>query len=189
MSRFLIVGLGNPGKRYQNTRHNLGFMVLDVQAKKMNRCFSEGPGAYHWMRSEINDSEVVFIKPMTYMNRSGVAVADVRLRLNVSTDKCLVLLDDLALPLGQLRLRAKGSDGGHKGLGSVMNYLHSQYIPRLRMGIGHNDEKQTIRYVLSPFFRQNEWIVKQMVEQAVQTIDNFVVFGIHQTMNIVNASN
>ncbi|MBN2104570.1 aminoacyl-tRNA hydrolase [bacterium] len=188
MQRYLIVGLGNPGEQYQGTRHNLGFMVLDAQAEKLNQYFSRGPGNYHWIQAKIGGSEVFLLKPMTYMNRSGIAVADAKVRLNVPLERCLIVLDDLALPLGQLRLRAKGSDGGHHGLASVLNCLHSQNIPRLRMGIGNADDQETVRFVLSPFPGQNIRVVKHMIEQAVQAVNSYVIQGIHFTMNAVNTS-
>jgi PTH1 family peptidyl-tRNA hydrolase len=163
-------------------------MVLDAQAKKLNRHFCQGPGAYQWMHATIEDIHVVFLKPLTYMNRSGIAVSDAITRLQISMNRCLVVLDDLALPLGQLRLRARGSDGGHRGLASVLNYCHSQNIPRLRMGIGGAEDQETIHYVLSPFSRKNKPIVKKMVERAVQAIFDFVIQGIHPAMNAVNTS-
>lgn len=186
MPRYLIVGLGNPGRQYQDTRHNLGFMALDEQARRLNQKFNQGPGVYEWMHSVIDGSEVVFLKPMTYMNRSGIAVADARLRLEASLDRCLVILDDLALPLGRLRLRSGGSDGGHNGLASVIRYLHSRQIPRLRMGIGNPDSGNTIDYVLSPFYGGNRPLVRQMVGQAAEAVSSFITQGIHPAMNVVN---
>ncbi|MFC1570034.1 aminoacyl-tRNA hydrolase [bacterium] len=188
MSTFLIAGLGNPGMQYEYTKHNLGFLVLDAQAKMKNQRFCKGPGTYHWLHMSIEDKEVVLLKPMTFMNRSGIAIADAQNRLKIPMDQCLIIHDDLALPLGQLRLRARGSDGGHNGLASILNYLHSKEVPRLRMGIGNKDNENTIRYVLSPFSKQNQPIVKQMVIQAVQAIYSFVINGIHPAMNAINTS-
>lgn len=188
MMTYLIAGLGNAGMRYRHTKHNLGFMVVDAFVRRKNACFTKGPGAYKWARITDDDSEIVLIKPMTYMNRSGIAVADARQRLHIPLQQCLVVVDDLALPLGQLRLRARGSDGGHRGLVSIIRYLHSQDLPRLRMGIEEGTHSDTIRYVLTPFRKKQTPVVNQMIEKAVEAIDYFVLHGIHMTMNAFNTT-
>ena len=186
MSQYLIAGLGNPGKQYQDSRHNLGFMVVDEWATRLGSPWECGPGPYDWIRLKFNQLNVVLIKPSTFMNRSGVAVADARLRFEIPFNQCLIVLDDLALPLGQLRLRARGSDGGHRGLASIIRYLHSREIPRLRMGIGNSQYDDTVSYVLSPFKKENIETVQIMTDMAVQAIEKFIMTGIQETMNAVN---
>ncbi|MBN1780420.1 aminoacyl-tRNA hydrolase [bacterium] len=183
----MIVGLGNPGSRYQRTKHNLGFMVLDFLADQAKASFKKGPGAYDWLRMGIGDAEAVCIKPMTFMNRSGRAVADAKQRLSIPDYRTLIILDDLALPLGKLRLRAAGSPGGHNGLSSVCRYVHSEAIPRLRLGIGISSKINTVEYVLTPFPQDSLKIIERMIAGAGQAVQDFVNVGIQQTMNIVNS--
>jgi len=162
--------------------------VADACAEKLNQQFSQGPGDYHWVHLKVDKSRIVLLKPLTYMNRSGIAVADARSRLNIPLSRCLIILDDLALPLGKLRLRAGGSDGGHHGLESVLNYLHSRQVPRLRLGIGSDQQGNAVQYVLSEFPANQRIIVEEMIDRAVQTILSFIENGIHTTMNAVNTS-
>ena len=182
----LVAGLGNPGDKYRYTRHNLGFMVVDSLAAQKRRHWKKGPGPYEWIQLRLNHHEIVMIKPSTYMNRSGIAVADARLRLKIPSSQCLIIIDDLALPFGRLRLRARGSDGGHHGLASVIQYLHSQDVPRLRMGIGTSRRFDTVRYVLSPFEKEHLETVRIMIDRAVLAVEKFVLSGVHETMNAVN---
>ena len=184
----LVAGLGNPGEKYRYTKHNLGFMVADSLAVQKGGHWKRGPGPYEWVQLRLNHHEIVMIQPNTYMNRSGIAVADARLRLKIPCSRCLIILDDLALPLGRLRLRAGGSDGGHHGLASVIQYLHSQDVPRLRMGIGNSRGFDPVRYVLSPFEKEHLETVRIMTDRAVLAVEKFVLFGIHETMNTVNQS-
>jgi PTH1 family peptidyl-tRNA hydrolase len=186
MPCYLVAGLGNPGQEYRFTRHNLGFMVVDFWALKKNRQWTRGPGPYEWIQIRLNHHNVVMIKPNTYMNRSGIAVTDARLRLKIPLSQCLIVIDDLALPFGRMRIRARGSDGGHRGLASVMQYLHSQDLPRLRLGIGNSRVGDTVSYVLSPFERDKSEAVQLMIERAVSAIEQFVLCGVHETMNTLN---
>jgi PTH1 family peptidyl-tRNA hydrolase len=183
---YLIAGLGNPGQEYRLTRHNVGFMVVDSLVLQKNRKWTMGPGPYEWIQIRLNHHDVMMIKPNTYMNRSGIAIADARLRLKIPFSQCLIVIDDLALPLGRLRIRAGGSDGGHRGLASVIRYLHSQEIPRLRLGIGNSRQQDTVSYVLSPFEKNNSEAVQFMIGRAVLAIEQFVLSGVHETMNTVN---
>jgi peptidyl-tRNA hydrolase, PTH1 family len=163
-------------------------MVLDDLAARKNKTFKPGPGRYEWLKTTGSGHGTIFIKPMTYMNRSGIAVSDARLRLQIPLNRCLVLLDDIALPIGKIRLRAGGSDGGHNGLASVISYLHSREVPRLRLGIGDGSGRDIIHHVLSPFSFQELDSVRQMISRAVETIENFTVHDIHDLMNVVNKS-
>jgi len=130
-----IIGLGNPEKRYEGTRHNLGFEVLDCLAERLRTPFKEGKGEYLLASGEVGDVSVGLVKPLTFMNESGVAVADVAERFEVPLDQLIVVCDDFQLPLGHLRVRQKGSDGGHNGLYSIIYHLQSDLFPRIRCGI------------------------------------------------------
>jgi PTH1 family peptidyl-tRNA hydrolase len=182
----LIVGLGNPDSRYKNTRHNLGYMVLDKLAKQWGKKFKKGKGPYNILRSKIGLNKIILAKPLTYMNNSGIAVDDLLKRYLVSVSDLLILCDDLNLPLGKLRLRKKGSDGGHKGLISIINYLNTKDFPRLRLGIGSDEKNDTVEFVLSRFEKNEQVIVNDMIERACQAVFDFAEKQIDWTMNFYN---
>ncbi|MDD5508247.1 MAG: aminoacyl-tRNA hydrolase [Bacteroidales bacterium] len=184
--KYLITGLGNIGDEYANTRHNIGFVVLDALALSFGVSFT--PGRYASVASaRYKGRTLVMIKPSTYVNLSGKAVKYWLNREKVPHENLLVVVDDLALPTGQLRLRAKGSDGGHNGLADIIFHLQTTEFPRLRIGIG-NDFAQgyQVDYVLSRWTRQEEEILIPRVEKAVEAIRSFVTIGIDGTMGIVN---
>lgn len=183
---FLIVGLGNPGNHYQETRHNLGFMVLENLVKKWNEKFKKGKGPYDISETTIGSHRILFAKPTTYMNKSGIAVDDLVKRYSIELSHLLVLCDDLNLPLGKLRLRKKGSDGGHKGLASIISYLNTEEFSRLRLGIGSNLETNATDYVLSSFYPAEQPFVNLMIERGAQAVVDFVDKGIEWTMNFYN---
>lgn len=183
----LIVGLGNPGDEYRETRHNLGFRVLNNLVRGWNKRFKKGRGPYHIVKASVGSQDLLLAKPTTYMNRSGVAVADLAQRYNVAHSDILVLCDDLNLPLGKLRLRTRGSDGGHKGLASIISHLGTDEFPRLRMGIGSNPDVDAVEYVLSPFPFSERQTVRMMVERCRQAVVDFVEKGIAWTMNFYNS--
>ncbi len=183
---YLVVGLGNPGNRYRNTRHNLGFMVLDRLAKRYHKRFYRGPGPYFLSGIRIETEHVFLAKPVTYMNESGIAVKDLITRKRVDFDKLLVICDDVNLPVGKIRLRRKGSDGGQRGLISIINTLHSQAFPRLRMGIGHRPETDRVAFVLSPFSASELPVVQEMIERSVTLVEDLVLHGIETAMNTFN---
>jgi PTH1 family peptidyl-tRNA hydrolase len=183
---FLIVGLGNPGSRYRNTRHNCGFMVLENLAKERNSQFKKGKGPYEILEVKIESYSVLLAKPTTYMNKSGIAVDDLVKRYSIQLFKLLILCDDRSLPVGKLRLRRKGSHGGHRGLGSIINYIRTNEFPRLRLGINTNPDIDAVDYVLSPFLSTERPRVNLMIETAGQAVVDFVVKGIEWTMNYYN---
>ena len=146
----LIVGLGNPGRQYERTRHNLGFMVADLLASRWSISLAiKGSGAFG--RGSIAGQPAGLLKPMTYMNRSGQAVLEVVQFYKLPLSDLLVISDDLDLPVGRVRMRAKGSAGGHKGLGDIIQRLGSDEFARIRIGIGRPDRGDAVDYVLSPF--------------------------------------
>jgi PTH1 family peptidyl-tRNA hydrolase len=168
----LIVGLGNPGKDYEGTRHNLGFLVVERLAEQYQLKISpsslcKGLSA----QGMIEDKECCLLFPLTYMNNSGIAVRSVVDKKEVSLDNILVAVDDFSLDFGQLRLRAKGSDGGHNGLGSIIAHLNSQDFARLRLGVGPvPDKKSTVDFVLEKFKTQERKQLDNFIKEAVDCI-------------------
>lgn len=185
-----IVGLGNPGSEYINTRHNLGFDVVDKIADELRLSLKEGKGDYLVAVGSLKNIEFGLAKPLTYMNNSGDAVADIASRFAVPLDHLLVVCDDYQLPLGVLRLRPRGSDGGHNGLYSIIYQLQSDEFPRLRCGIGAaamSADKSLMReFVLEQFAQEELPQARQMVKRAKEACLSFVEHGIEKTMNVFN---
>lgn len=183
----LIVGLGNPGKTYQKTRHNLGFRVVDLLSEKHKKGFKGGKGKYFYSRIEIEDKEVILLKPQTYMNQSGQAVLDSLNFFNLTPPEIFIICDDVNLPLGRLRIREKGSDGGHKGLGSVIYHLYTEEFPRLRLGIGPLPDGMELEdFVLKKFKKEEGEKVEEMVQKGVLATECLIDFGIEECMNEFN---
>jgi PTH1 family peptidyl-tRNA hydrolase len=184
----IIVGLGNPGLRYRRTRHNLGFMVVGRLAEQRGLRFRRGRFKCTQAESEIGKEQVLLVRPMTFMNLSGVCVASVARQHGCEGSQLLVVCDDVNLELGKLRLRRSGSAGGHKGLESIIQQLHDQQFPRLRLGIGQPSAgMEMMRYVLSPF-RREEWpAASEMIERAAQAAETWVYYGLDEAMNRFNA--
>ncbi len=185
----LIVGLGNPGERYKNTRHNLGYRVVDQLAQKNNKTFKPGQGDYLFCKlGSKTQKEVFLLKPLTYMNSSGEAVAEALDHFGLSNDNLLILCDDVNLPLGKIRIREKGTDGGHKGLKSIIYHLGSICFARLRMGIGEAPKEMELeRFVLSDFSEEEKKIVDEMIDLACVAVENVLTCGIEDSMSRFNA--
>lgn len=184
-----MVGLGNPGSKYRETRHNVGFMVLEELCTRWRCALREGRGEYYSGTVHRDEREIVLLAPTTYMNNSGIAVRQAMEVFTVGLDQCLVIADDLALPLGTLRLRRAGSDGGHNGLSSVVYHLESDAFPRLRCGIGSPAMpagEETAAFVLSPFEPGEREAAAAMVRRAADAVESFVQTGIEKTMNVFN---
>ncbi|MDR0692752.1 MAG: aminoacyl-tRNA hydrolase [Prevotellaceae bacterium] len=183
---YLIVGLGNIGEEYADTRHNIGFMVLDAWAKASNAVFT--PQRYA-ARADIKfkGHTFILIKPSTYMNLSGKAVNYWMQAGRVPVENVLVIVDDLALPFGKLRLRPEGSDGGHNGLKHINETLGHQNYARLRMGIGNAFLKgQQIDYVLGPFDEDEKNALPELLGRAAEVIKSFGAIGVERTMTQFN---
>ena len=185
MDKYLICGLGNPGSQYQATRHNAGYMVLDALAEASNIVFEDKRYGFV-AEMTLRGRKVVLLKPTTYMNLSGNAVRYWLNKENIDQSRLLVVSDDVALPLGDFRLKARGSNGGHNGLGHIQQLIGLDYA-RLRMGIG-NDFPQggQIDWVLGKFSDEEMLILRPAVETAVQVVKSFVLAGIDVTMNLYN---
>ncbi|NOY77359.1 MAG: aminoacyl-tRNA hydrolase [Calditrichaeota bacterium] len=186
-SRYLIVGLGNPGRKYRNTRHNVGFMVLDRLAEELGLTFKQGRGDYLQASGRIKEKKVALIKPLTFMNNSGLAVRQAVQFYKSDLSHILVIVDDFQIPLGVIRIRKQGSDGGHNGLASIMSHLGTKNFPRLRVGIGREAPIDNwITFVLSDFSREEKTLLEQIIPIAVEAAISFVVDGIETAMNKYN---
>lgn len=184
--KYLIVGLGNPGAAYRDTRHNVGFMVLDHMAEAQSLTFEptrHGERCLYKTRGR----QLILLKPNTFMNLSGKAVRYHLDQEKVPLDRLLILTDDLALPFGTLRLRGKGSDGGHNGLKHIQQVLGTTNYPRLRVGIGDEFHKgQQVDYVLSPFSEEETQDLPGIVVRGQQAVEAFASIGLQRAMNDVN---
>jgi PTH1 family peptidyl-tRNA hydrolase len=179
----LVAGLGNPGLEYSNTRHNVGFMVLDCLAKRQQVTFSRSSS---WKSQYAKWNDVILLKPWTFMNRSGDAIGPIALYYKILPEQILVVVDDAALPLGRLRLRQSGSDGGHNGLRSIIDHLGEDF-PRLRIGIGPTTENgELVEHVLGSFLPSEQKTVEAAIERAAKAIEHVVQNGVASTMNIYN---
>lgn len=187
MEKFLIVGLGNPGDEYTGTRHNTGFMVLDAFAKASNIVFEDRRYGYI-AETSIKGRKVFLLKPTTYMNLSGNAVRYWLNKENIDVQRLLVVVDDLSLPLGALRLKGKGSNGGHNGLGNIQSVIGTQQYARLRVGIGNDFPKgMQVDWVLGKYDDSDMKELTPSIDTAIEMIKSFVLVGINITMNKFNS--
>ncbi len=188
LATWLIVGLGNPGKKYERTRHNIGFMVADEIAKRV-----QGDGKLRRFDAEIlerrtNLGRVVILKPQTFMNVSGNAVGPAIRWYHVPLDQLLVIYDDLDLPFGRMRMRPNGSSGGHNGVTSIIQTLGTEQFPRLRLGIGRSDHGGAISHVLTRFSRSEEKELQDYVARGASAALRWHFEGIDDAMNEFNRS-
>jgi len=184
----LIIGLGNPGTQYERTRHNVGFRVMDTLAAKYDLRWERRNRAL-LATGTIGIEKVVLVKPITFMNNSGEAASELVHWYKVQPEEILVVYDDLDLPVSQIRLRPKGSAGGHNGLSSIIHHLHTDQFPRLRVGIGRptNRHMDTVGYVLSPATGDEGILLATAESNAVDAVPLILQQGIGAAMNILNA--
>ena len=180
--KYLIVGLGNIGEEYRNTRHNIGFMILDTFAEVSNISFStERYGDVG--RGRLKNKQVVLLKPSTYMNLSGNAVRYWKEKEGIELENILVVVDDLALPLGALRMKGRGSDAGHNGLKNIAQMLGTDAYPRLRFGIGNDFPRGCqVDFVLGNFNADDRTLLNERIGVAVEAIKEYVLAGIGNAM-------
>ena len=184
--KYLIVGLGNIGPEYENTRHNIGFMVLDAFAKASNIVFQDKRYGFV-AETRLKNKSLVLLKPSTFMNLSGNAIRYWLQKENIKEENLLVVVDDLALPFGTLRLKSKGSDAGHNGLKHIQQILGSQQYARLRFGIGNDFPRGAqVDFVLDEFSDEEKKTLDARIETATDIIRSFCLAGINITMNQYN---
>lgn len=187
----LIAGLGNPGSRYRNTRHNIGFFVIEHLCRRRKLLLKEGRGDWLEARYALGGEEIVLMEPMTYMNLSGQAVADFSDRHGLAPSDILAVVDDFQLKLGMIRLRERGSDGGHNGLASIAQELGTEDYPRLRLGIGKGApirKDEFVEFVLGEFTEEEFEGLAKMYDIYADCAESAVVNGVHKTMNLFNKS-
>jgi peptidyl-tRNA hydrolase, PTH1 family len=183
----LIVGLGNPGKTYDRTRHNIGFAAVEKFARKHGLEFKKQlkfKGAL--AVGKIGDDPVILLMPLTFMNLSGEAVVLVMHYFQVDLSRLLILTDDVALPLGQLRIRINSGSGGHNGLKSVEACLQTNRYPRLRIGVGDRQEGDLADHVLAKFSEEEEKLVPGVLDRVIQAVEIWLDKGLTSAMNLTN---
>ncbi len=181
-----MLGLGNPGTRYQNTRHNVGFEVIDRLSHEWNIPVNQKGPNFYFGSGDFKEIPILLVKPQTYMNRSGATFMRLMREAEISPEETLVIHDDFNIDLGTLRLRRKGSHGGHNGLRSILEAAGTQDIPRLRIGIGDAQRGDRIDYVLSPFRQAERKVLYETVERAVDAIEILLLEGFEKSMNQFN---
>lgn len=184
---FLIVGLGNPGRKYQLSRHNAGFMMVDRMAREAGLGFREDLLLSLTCRTDRSGQTVILAKPQTFMNRSGAALCELVRSYPVERDRLLIVYDELALPLGKLRLRRSGSSGGHRGMQSVIEALGTEDVPRLRIGIGPEvPPEDAAEYVLESFSEAEQTVLEAVLDRARLAVDTFLAEGLERAMSLFN---
>ena len=182
----LIVGLGNPGKKYENTRHNMGFMAVDLLSDQAQ--IDVDKEVFHGLmgRGKIYDQDVILFKPTTFMNLSGTAVQEVVHYFKIEPEDIVVIYDDMALEPGNIRLRKEGSSGGHKGMQNIIDCLSTEQIKRIRIGIGEPGENDTIDYVLSKPLKDEMPIIEEAIANAVRAVKEMLKSDFDRAMNKYN---
>ena len=182
----LIVGLGNFGKEYRNTRHNIGFMALDFYADKNKLTIDKKKFKGLYTETTINGEKVILLEPPTSMNLSGECVRDFVLYFHINIKDILVIYDDMDLDVGVLRLREKGSAGGHNGIKNIIDHLKTNEFRRVRVGISKDKDRSTIDYVLGKFKEEEKKIIDEKIEKVSCIIEDFVKYDLNKVMSMYN---
>ena len=182
----MVIGLGNPGKEYAGTRHNVGFDVVDALAGKLDIDIRKKKFGGFFGQGQLSGNRLLLLKPAKYMNRSGEAAATAVGFYKLPADKIIVVTDDMALEPGKIRIRAKGSAGGHKGLIDIIRKLGTEDFARLRVGIGRSEHENNVDFVLSRPAGDDKELIGEAVERAQQAVISWVENGIEPTMNRFN---
>ena len=182
-----FVGLGNIGDEYARTKHNAGFWSIDEYAIRSNMSFEPGQGSFVF--SQIKSKQVILIKPTTGMNKSGIAVREIMDYWGISFSEIVIILDDVDLPLGTLRIRPKGGDGCHRGLENIIYQIGTRELVRLRLGIAEpsKETRPSEEYVLKPFHKDNQKEVGLMIQQSVDAMEYLLGNGLNKTMSKYNS--
>ena len=182
----LIVGLGNPGKKYEGTRHNMGFMAVDLLSDQAQ--IDVDKEVFHGLmgRGKIFDTDVILFKPTTFMNLSGTAVQEVVHYFKIALEDIVVIYDDMALPVGSIRLRKEGSSGGHKGMQNIIVCLSTEEIKRIRVGIGEPGDNDNIDFVLSKPLKDEMPLIEEAISDAVRAVKEYLKSDFDRAMNKYN---
>jgi len=182
----LIVGLGNPGKKYEGTRHNTGFMVMDALADHYNQDISNKKFNGLYTKFKYNGEDIILLKPQTYMNNSGESVGQFLRYFKLKPTDLLVIYDDMDMPTGKLRLREKGSAGGHNGIKSIIAHVGTNEFRRIRVGISKLPRYDVIDYVLGHFTSEEKPLIEEGINNAVKAIDTYLKEDFNKAMNLYN---
>ncbi len=182
----LIVGLGNPGREYEKTRHNVGFMLLDLFAQRHHLEFTKSKMSGLYAEGYIGDEKVILLKPQKYMNLSGEVVVDIMKFYKIPVSDLLVISDDLDLPIGRYKLKQKGSCGGHNGLRNIELHLGTQEYKRLKIGISHDKNMDTADYVLGKFSVEDQKVLKEEFQFLLEVLDDYLQISFLELMSKYN---
>jgi PTH1 family peptidyl-tRNA hydrolase len=182
---WLIAGLGNPGRGYSKTRHNAGFMAIDVLAGRFGFELKIKE-AYSLRKGSIEGNDVILMEPLTFMNRSGLAVREVMKKYNVSPENLMVIHDDIDMETGKLKIREKGSSGGHKGIESIIELIGTKEFIRVKIGVGREEGLPVENYVLSKFRKDEIPLIKDAVNRASDAVVEIIKSGVDRAMNKFN---
>ncbi|MFA3782565.1 aminoacyl-tRNA hydrolase [Melioribacteraceae bacterium 4301-Me] len=179
-----VIGIGNLGKKYELTRHNIGFIILDYFAEKHKLFFKPSKNNFYFASGNLNAANFLLVKPTTYVNQSGIAALEVIENFNIKISDLLVVVDDIHLELGKIRIRKSGSDGGHNGLKSIIYHLQTNNFHRLRFGIGNDySESKLANYVLSKFSHSELNLIKKYISFSVELIEEFIKKDINKMLD------
>ncbi len=188
-SSYLIVGLGNPGREYRNTRHNIGFLAIDALARSLNVTLGKVQSKALVGQGKIGVSKVILVKPQTYMNLSGQAVSGLLNFYKISTEHLIVIHDDIDLPFGTIRIRPGGGSAGQKGVNSIIEKVGTQEFARMRLGVGRPPgQMDAAAYVLQPFTKEDEEFLVNFMAKAAEAVGEFVNNGLNAAMNKYNGT-
>ncbi len=185
----IVAGLGNPGSKYEFTRHNTGFLMVDYYAEKHGFKINKLKNNALIGEYNINGEKVLFVKPQTYMNLSGEAIFRLKDYYKVADEDILVIYDDISLPIGRMRIRKKGTDGGHNGIKNIIYQLKTDVFPRIKVGVSMCDKDNMIDYVLGNFSKKELEILKKIAETTCLAIDTIISKDTETAMNLYNSTN
>lgn len=182
---YLIVGLGNPGEQYRNTRHNVGFDIIDVMADKYNIGVNRIKFKGIYGEGSISGQKVILLKPQTYMNLSGESVRELCNFYKIPNEKIIVIYDDISLEVGRMRIRVQGSAGGHNGIKNIIAHLSTDVFPRVKVGVGQPQDN-LVNHVLSRFAKEDRLMMEKTFQAAVEATETILKSGIEEAMNKFN---
>lgn len=186
--RFLVAGLGNPGPEYENTRHNIGFGVLDRLAERFNTEITKSGYSSLYAEVTYSENKIFLLKPQTFMNNSGRAVSEIKKFFKIPTKNLIIIYDELDLPLGSFKIKSGGGAAGHNGIRSILNSLGDDKFTRIRFGIGKpSSREKTVSHVLSRFSKDENHIVDDMIDKAGEAVMEIIDNGVNSAMNKFNS--
>ena len=170
----IIAGLGNPGQKYDKTKHNTGFMTMDHYLDEKDLSLDKDKFEGHWTKQKINGEDVILLEPQTYMNESGRSVSQIAKFFKVDPEDILIIQDDMDMPIGKIRIRANGKSGGHNGIKSIIRDLGTEKFNRLKIGIRHPKNATVVSWVLTPFNDEQQKLMDDAFDTSVKIIDDFI---------------